>query len=51
MRNTYRKVAKKHGVSAKEVKEEMRKALDHAYINTPNNAVAIACQNQVPSNA
>lgn len=49
MRSIYRKVAQKHGVSVKEVKKEMQKALNHAYTNTPNNGVTRACQNQVPS--
>ena len=49
MRKIYRKVAKKHGVSVKEVKEEMQKALDHAYTNTPDDGVTGAYQKQVPS--
>lgn len=49
MRKIYRKVAKKHGVSVKEVKEEMQKALDHAYTNTPDDGVTEAYQKQVPS--
>ena len=49
MRKIYREVAKKHGVSVKEVKEEMQKALDHAYTNTPDDGVTGVCQKQVPS--
>jgi hypothetical protein len=49
MRKIYRKVAKKHGVSVKEVKEEMQKALDHAYTNTPDDGVTGTYQKQVPS--
>ena len=49
MRKIYRKVAKKHGVSVKEVKEEMQKALDHAYTNTPDDGVTGAYQKHVPS--
>ena len=49
MRSIYRKVAKKHGVSVNEVKEEMQKALNHAYTNTSNDGVTRVCQNQVPS--
>lgn len=49
MRKIYREVAKKHGVSVKEVKEEMQKALDHAYTNTPDDEVTGVCQKQVPS--
>ncbi|SHH37839.1 Sporulation initiation factor Spo0A C terminal [Anaerosphaera aminiphila DSM 21120] len=46
MRKIYREVAKKHGVS---VKEEMQKALDHAYSNTADDGVIVAYQKQVPS--
>ncbi|NLP35572.1 MAG: hypothetical protein GX359_10380 [Clostridiales bacterium] len=49
MRKIYREVAKKHGVSVKEVKEEMQKALDHAYSNTADDGVIVAYQKQVPS--
>lgn len=49
MRKIYRKVARKHGVSVKEVKEEMQKALDYAYTNTPDDGVTEAYQKQVPS--
>ena len=49
MRSIYRKVAKKHGVSVNEVKEEMQKALNQAYTNTPNDALTRVYQNQVPS--
>ena len=49
MRRIYREIARKHGVSVKEVKEEMQKALDHAYTNTPDDGVAKAYQKQVPS--
>lgn len=49
MRKIYRKVARKHGVSVKEVKEEMQKALDYAYTNTPDDGITEAYQKQVPS--
>ena len=49
MRKIYRKVARKHGVSVKEVKEKMQKALDYAYTNTPDDGVTEAYQKQVPS--
>lgn len=49
MRKIYRKVARKHGVSVKEVKEEMQKALDYAYTNTPDDGVTGVYQKQVPS--
>ncbi|BAE82720.1 sporulation initiation factor Spo0A-like protein [Desulfitobacterium sp. LBE] len=35
MRRIYRKVAKKHGVSATEVKRDMQAAIEHAY-NRPS---------------
>lgn len=49
MRKIYRKVARKYGVSVKEVKEEMQKALEYAYTNTPDDGVTEAYQKQVPS--
>jgi len=49
MRKIYRKVARKHGISVKEVKEEMQKALEYAYTNTPDDGVTGAYQKQVPS--
>ena len=49
MRKIYREVAKKHGVSVKEVKEEMQKALDLAYTNTPDDGVTETYQKRVPS--
>lgn len=49
MRSIYRKVAKKHGVSVKEVKDEMEKALNSAYTNPSNDDIIIDCQKQVPS--
>lgn len=47
-RSTYRKIAKKHGVTAKEVKQDMQDALNFAYNNPKNNDVIVAYQNQVP---
>jgi len=49
MRKIYRKVARKHGVSVKEVKEEMQKALEYSYTNTPDDGVIGAYQKQIPS--
>jgi hypothetical protein len=49
MRGIYRKVARKHGVTVKEVKDEMQKALDYAYTNIPDDGVTGAYQKQVPS--
>lgn len=38
MRSIYRKIAKENGVSVKEVKEEMQKALDDAWNNPDKSA-------------
>ena len=40
MRSIYRKIAKQNGVSVKEVKEEMQKALDDAW-NNPDKSVDV----------
>ena len=49
MRKIYRELAKKHGVSVKEVREEMQAALTDAYTNPlNNNAITKAYQNRVP---
>ena len=49
MRNIYRELAKKHGVSVKEVGEDMQAALTEAYTNLLNsNAITKAYQNRVP---
>jgi len=45
MRKIYRELAKKHGVSAKEVRQEMQAALTEAYTDPLNNN---AYQNRVP---
>lgn len=47
-RKIYRKIAKAHGVSVKEVKTEMQSAINHAYNNTPNDGITKAYQNQIP---
>lgn len=50
MRKIYRELAKKHGVSVKEVREDMQAALTEAYTNPlNNNAIIKAYQNRVPS--
>ena len=49
MRKIYRELAKKHGVSVKEVREDMQAALTEAYTNPlNNNAITKAYQNRVP---
>lgn len=45
----YRKIAKKNGVSVKEVKTEMQAAINNAYKNPPNDGgVTAAYQQKVP---
>ena len=49
MRKIYRELAKKHGVSVKEVREEMQAALTEAYTNPlNNNVITKAYQNRIP---
>ena len=49
MRKIYRELAKKQGVSAKEVRQEMQAALTEAYTDPlNNNEVTKAYQNRVP---
>ncbi len=47
-RKIYRKVAKAHGVSVKEVKTEMQAAINDAYSNPFSNDITRAYQNKVP---
>lgn len=49
MRKIYREIARKNGVSAKKVREDMQAALAVAYRNPPKDGgVTAAYQNQVP---
>ena len=49
MRKIYRELAKKYGVSAKEVREEMQAALTDAYTNPlNNNVITKPYQNRIP---
>ncbi len=49
MRKIYRELARKHGVSAKEVRQEMQAALTEAYTDPQNNnEITRAYQNRVP---
>ncbi|MSS90265.1 hypothetical protein FYJ45_18880 [Eisenbergiella tayi] len=49
MRRIYRKVAKKYGVSAKEVRKEIQATITEAYTNPLNqNEITKAYQNRVP---
>lgn len=47
MREVYRKIAKKYGVSVKEVKRDMQEALTIAYRDAPKEETA-GKQDQVP---
>lgn len=48
MRKIYRKIAREHGISPKEVREEMQAAITEAYRNPPDDNVTVAYQNRVP---
>ena len=46
-RRTYRKIAKKHGVSVAEVKSDMQVAINAAYNDPHRNLINIKAQNAV----
>ena len=46
MRKIYRKIAKEHGVSVKEVKRDMQEAITVAYQNPPQDGGVIAAYQQ-----
>lgn len=48
MRKIYRKVAREHGVSVAEVKQDMQAAINAAYENPLNDGITRAYQNRVP---
>jgi len=48
-RKIYREIAKKHGISAGEVKKEMQAAIDQAYINPNRRAAEVPRKNAVPT--
>ena len=49
MRSIYRKVARKYGVSAQEVRKEIQATITEAYTNPLNqNEITKAYQNRVP---
>lgn len=49
MRKIYRKIAREHGVSVEEVKEDMQAAIAAAYGNPPKDGgITAAYQRQVP---
>ncbi len=48
MRKIYRQIAKKHGVSVAEVKQEMQAAVDHAYRRKDLSLHQAAVQNSIP---
>jgi len=48
-RSTYRKIARKHGVSVKEVKQDMQEAINSAYINPNAEAQKIPRKGDVPT--
>ena len=48
-RSDYRKIAKKHGVSIKEVKQGMQEAVDEAYINPTFHAKCVYAKGEKPT--
>ena len=48
MRNVFRKVAKKHGVSIYEVRREMQEAIRYGYDHCPSDGVTRSYQMRVP---
>ncbi len=51
MRKIYRKIAKKHGVSISQVRDDMQHAINTAYTNTPDNTTKKEQQNKVECSA
>lgn len=50
MRKIYRQVAKKNGVSIKEIKAGMQAAINEAYLNLPDDGgISDAYRQQIPS--
>jgi len=45
----YREIAKNNKVSMREVKEEMKAAINSAYVNPTTEALHIPCNNIVPT--
>lgn len=48
-RKFYRQLAKKHGVSVKEVKRDMQIAIDEAYKNPNNHALNVRFKGEKPT--
>lgn len=48
LRKVYRKIARKHGVTPAEIKQDMQAAIDQAYQNTTNDGITGAYQRRVP---
>ena len=48
-RSDYRKIARKHGVSVKEVKRDMQAAIDAAYINPTFHARCVHSAGEKPT--
>lgn len=48
MRKIYRKVAREHGVSIAEVKQDMQAAINGAYENPLNDGITRSYQNRIP---
>ena len=48
-RKTYRKIARKHGISVNEVKSEMQAAINTAYTKPNLQALNIPRKNEIPT--
>ena len=48
-RSDYRKIARKHGVSVKEVKRDMNEAIDAAYVNPNFHARCVYSEGATPT--
>jgi len=48
-RKLYRKIAKEHGVSVKEVKEGINEAIDYAYTNPNASALEVPRKGEKPT--
>ncbi len=47
MKKIYKKIAKKHGVTWQEVRDDMQEALNHAYTDPNRNILNIVTQSKV----
>lgn len=48
-RSDYRKIAKEHGISVKEVKRDMQEAINSAYVNPNAEALSVPRKGKTPT--